>query len=320
MTLILTATPRTRTRATNTTTQSSTSTIPPTETQPSEVNPPESESSTVIVKEEEDGKLTIDQETLNEIKKNNNTIYTQETGANKTITFNDGGANNIYFQPKVTTESTASITFEKQTESSAPVQTGVIAQPKVDTTVNIESPNINLNVKGEGTLTLQTSDKAKVPEFKVASGSLKGEEVLTIQTGDKIPVVVEELDLYSSPQFIAKSGSNVTVKTINVQQRASPKIENCKIESKITTGLSSTLTLGKNVDISSADVTVTYNQYATPSSSVFAGNLTSPPKSIQLQSLGLGVVLEASESEKTLTIADNLQDCKSWKNALDLSK
>ncbi|OHT00748.1 hypothetical protein TRFO_32421 [Tritrichomonas foetus] len=249
----------------------------------------------------------------------NHTIkYKSVVGENTTVEFKDEFSSNVYLyplgnQPEITL---------KSSNGDSVVYAGVEIPNKI-TKVNINSPTINLNLKGSGKVKFNAGDN--VTQVNIRNATLD-KESLTIDSN--INVEINQLSLYRSAKFDSKDNSNVKINTLKVQQKSTPVLSNCDIVKEILISLGSTLTLDKNVDISQATVTIYYHDSLnnqkpsiTMSDTLKA---TNPPNKIRFDEGILNAYLEEPENtennvERILIVVSGIINCKDWEEIVDLT-
>ncbi|OHS98260.1 hypothetical protein TRFO_35350 [Tritrichomonas foetus] len=237
-----------------------------------------------------------------------------ETGINNTVIFNSEGSSNVFFKP---IGEKPKITFSNEKNQNATA--GILVQGNKQTTVNINSPMINLNIKGGGSLKL-TTENNDVTQFYIQNTTLHNEN-LYLETDKE--VTLDLLSLYQCPQLDTKG--NVKINTIKAQQGSTASISNCKIEKEIQVALNATVVLEENVDVSKPILNVSFANNLNTNRPIF--NFTnqktpSPPTKIIFQE-GMRNALLANENEENveskMIITYGISNCKAWNKKVDLT-
>ncbi|OHT10319.1 hypothetical protein TRFO_20450 [Tritrichomonas foetus] len=195
--------------------------------------------------------------------------------------------------------------------------------PNKITKININSPTINLNLKGSGEVTFNAGDN--VNQVNIRNATLD-KESLTIDSAKNVEI--NQLSLYRTAKFDSKDNTNVKIHTLKVQQKSTPVLSNCDIVKEILISLDSSLTLDKNVDISQTTLTIYYQDTMNNQKPALTMRdtlkTTNPPNKIRFDEGILNAYLEEPEStennvERTLTVVSGIINCKDWEEKVDLT-
>ena len=132
-----------------------------------------------------------------------------------------------------------------------------------------------------------------------------------------VPLSIQEVDFNSKQGLLVQSKSNndVEIKTIKVQQKAAGIIQNARITGDIIVGLSSSLEINQNVDLSGSKLDLSYDgSQGLYDKAPINGVIKSNPASITIRDRKLGVYL----AQERFLIAESSQefDCGNWKGII----
>ncbi|OHT00864.1 hypothetical protein TRFO_32385 [Tritrichomonas foetus] len=129
-------------------------------------------------------------------------------------------------------------------------------------------------MKGSGTVNIG-SDVEGLSSLTLGNATLTTGNLITINPQDNLNVKFGILDLYQTTQFAGRARESgqthqVSADYVKAQQGSTPILSNVKINKQFSVGLSSTVIFSGNVDLSEADLDLSYNPSITPTI-VFSG-------------------------------------------------
>lgn len=174
--------------------------------------------------------------------------------------------------------------------------------------IDTDSSKADTSLKGEGQLTLEN-----------IHGNLQLNQVvptkdkqIIIQSSSKLNI--KQIDFYGNSKVEFKNKQEkAVVNLITLQQKAITDLDNIAIEGTLKTGLFSLVSLNENVEISKADIEISFSNDAKNPNPPIVGFLKSPPHQITIQDRAIGSFLNDENSDLPIAEANNEAfKCNEW--------